>query len=119
MKDVAFRVNDVQAALDAADKSGAKVARPLGLRAGIHRRLDRRVWRYHSQFHPPAIEHKQFAPGLVNAPGGVEEGEIQFMMIDHIVANVEHMDEWVDYLPAAFSASRNDGISTSTPAAAR
>ena len=38
----------------------------------------------------------------MNVPGGIEEGDIHFAMIDHVVANVEHMDEWVDYYDRIF-----------------
>jgi 4-hydroxyphenylpyruvate dioxygenase len=43
-----------------------------------------------------------FAPGYENVAGGIEFSNIHIMMIDHVVANVEVMDEWVDYYARVF-----------------
>ena len=43
-----------------------------------------------------------FAPGYENLPGGIEDGDINFMMIDHIVGNVEVMDEWANFYERVF-----------------
>jgi 4-hydroxyphenylpyruvate dioxygenase len=103
VKDVAFRVLDARVAIDAARRAGAKVIREAqeecdgqfvaGAIAAygdtVHTFMERR-------------QHRIFAPGYVNVPGGIEDRDIQFMMIDHVVANVEHMDEWVDFYHRVF-----------------
>jgi len=101
VKDVAFRVDDVQAALDAAQKAGAKVARKAWSKDG---HAQGAIAAYGDTIHSfvRRDQHLQFFPAFVNTPGGVEEGEIQFMMIDHIVANVENMNEWVTYYEKVF-----------------
>jgi 4-hydroxyphenylpyruvate dioxygenase len=101
VKDIAFRVSDVRAAHAAAVERGARVVRPLDEHAEftafsiaaygdtIHTFIERRP-------------HTGFAPGYINVPGGIEEGDIHFAMIDHVVANVERMDEWVEYYERIF-----------------
>jgi len=101
VKDVAFRVRKCADALQHASGAGAKIVRSLdehdifvgGTIAAygdtVHTFIERK-------------RHGDFAPGYVNVPGGIEDGEIQFAMIDHIVANVEHMDEWVDFYHRIF-----------------
>ncbi|HUG12387.1 MAG TPA: 4-hydroxyphenylpyruvate dioxygenase [Opitutaceae bacterium] len=101
VKDVAFRVGNVRAAHDEAVRRGARVVRPIDSNSEftafsiaaygdtIHTFIERRP-------------HASFAPGYVNVPGGIEEGDIHFAMIDHVVANVEHMNEWVDYYDRIF-----------------
>jgi len=101
VKDVAFRVGNTEAALKHATSKGAKLVRPLdehdifvgGTIAAygdvVHSFIQRK-------------KHGTFAPGYVNVAGGIEDGEICFAMIDHIVANVEHMDEWVKFYADVF-----------------
>ncbi len=48
------------------------------------------------------ISQGVFAPGYENVAGGIEFSDIHIMMIDHVVANVEVMDEWVDYYGRVF-----------------
>ena len=101
VRDVAFRVKDARCALAEAERRGARVIRPLD---------------EHEQFNGGSIAaygdtihtfierkpHTDFAPGYRPVPGGVEEGDIHFAMIDHVVANVEHMEEWVKYYETVF-----------------
>jgi len=101
VRDVAFRVKDAGAALAEATRRGAKVVRPLDehevFRAGsiaaygdtIHTLIERR----------PGTD---FAPGYQPIPAGFDDGDIYFAMIDHVVANVEHMEEWVKYYETIF-----------------
>jgi len=101
VKDIAFRVKDTAAALKHAAAAGAKIVRPLdehdvffgGTIAAYGDTTHTFIQRKH---------HGIFAPGYQNVAGGIEDGEIQFAMIDHIVANVEHMDEWVDFYHRVF-----------------
>lgn len=101
VKDVAFRVRDAADAIAHAAAAGARVVRPLD---------EHQIFRgatiaaYGDTTHT-FIERKgrgEFAPGYVNVPGGIEDSEIQLMMIDHVVANVEHMDEWVEFYHRVF-----------------
>ncbi len=107
--DLAFKVSDAAAALKHAVSQGCRVVRPLD-----EHRLDAKlgggsfigatIAAYGDTVHT-FIQRKgttTFAPGYVNTAGGIEEGEIQFMMVDHVVANVERMDEWVDYYSRVF-----------------
>lgn len=101
VKDVAFRVKDVATSLEHARKVGCKVVREIDVQGTF---IGGSIAAYGDTVHTfvERQDHSKFAPGYVNTPGGIEEGDIQFMMIDHIVANVEHMDEWVDYYSRVF-----------------
>lgn len=101
VKDLAFRVHDVVAALGHAAQAGAQVVRPLDehdVFAGAT------IAAYGDTTHTfiQRKSHHLFAPGYVNVAGGIEEDEIQLMMIDHIVANVAQMDVWVDFYARVF-----------------
>lgn len=101
VKDVAFRVDDVPAALKTAEERGAKIVRPLdttdGFTAGS-------IAAYGDTVHTFVRRDRKgvFAPGYENVAGGIEFSDIHIMMIDHIVANVENMDEWVDFYARVF-----------------
>lgn len=101
VKDVAFRVRDAAEALLHAADSGARIVRPLDEH---HVFRGATIAAYGDTTHT-FIErkgHGDFAPGYVNVPGGIEDSEIQLMMIDHVVANVAHMDDWVDFYRQVF-----------------
>jgi|UniRef100_UPI00404B60A6 4-hydroxyphenylpyruvate dioxygenase len=101
VRDVAFRVKEARHAIDEAVRRGAKQVRALD---------------EHDEFNGASIAvygdtihtfierkpHTGFAPGYQSVPGVVEEGDIHFAMIDHVVANVEHMDEWVKFYEDIF-----------------
>ncbi|HKB90890.1 MAG TPA: 4-hydroxyphenylpyruvate dioxygenase [Opitutaceae bacterium] len=101
VRDVAFRVKDAKAALKEATRRGAHVVRALDehefFKAGsitaygdtLHTLVERQA-------------HHDFAPGYYVVAGGFEDGDIHFAMIDHVVANVEHMEEWVTYYSEIF-----------------
>ena len=96
VRDIAFRVGDARAALEEAGKRGAKITRPLDEHDSFN---GGSIVAYGDTIHT-FIErkpHTDFAPGYKPVAGGFEDGDIHFAMIDHVVANVEHMDEWVDY----------------------
>jgi 4-hydroxyphenylpyruvate dioxygenase len=101
VRDVAFRVKDARHALTEAGRRGAKVVRALDEHAEFN---GGSVAAYGDTIHT-FIErkpHTGFAPGYRPVAGGVEEGDIHFAMIDHVVANVEHMEEWVKYYADVF-----------------
>jgi 4-hydroxyphenylpyruvate dioxygenase len=101
VKDVAFRVDDVAVALKHCESQGCNIVRPLdsdqGFTAGS-------IAAYGDVVHTFVKRDRQgmFAPGYNNVPGGIEFSDIHIMMIDHIVANVECMDEWVSYYARVF-----------------
>jgi 4-hydroxyphenylpyruvate dioxygenase len=101
VRDIAFRVKDVATAVEHARKAGAKIVREIDDHGSF---IGATIAAYGDTVHTfiQRTRHDNFAPGYVNAPGGVEEDDIQFMMIDHIVANVEHMDDWVDFYARVF-----------------
>ena len=101
VRDVAFRVDDVAAALKHAESVNCNIVRSLDkhdfFTAGT-------IAAYGDTVHTFLHRDKQgtFAPGYNNIAGGIEFSDIHIMMIDHIVANVENMDEWVDYYARVF-----------------
>ncbi len=101
VKDIAFRVRDAATALAHATHGGAKVVRPLDEHDVF---IGATIAAYGDTTHTfiQRKHHGQFAPGYVNVAGGIEDDEIQLMMLDHVVANVEHMDEWVDFYARVF-----------------
>jgi 4-hydroxyphenylpyruvate dioxygenase len=101
VRDVAFRVKDARHALAEAAHRGAKVVRPLDDHASF---TGGSIAAYGDTIHT-FIErkpHTEFAPGYRPVPGAFEDGDIHFAMIDHVVANVEHMEEWVQYYEKIF-----------------
>ena len=101
VKDVAFRVKNVDVALRHAASAGARIVRPIDEHEVF---IGGSIAAYGDTIHTfiQRKPHANFAPGYVNVAGGIEDEEIQLMMIDHIVANVEHMDEWCDFYARVF-----------------
>lgn len=101
VRDVAFRTKDALHALNEAARRGAKVTRPLNgdtnFRGGS-------IAAYGDTIHSfvERAPNAGFAPHYQPVPGGFEDGDIHFAMIDHVVANVEHMEEWVKYYEEIF-----------------
>jgi 4-hydroxyphenylpyruvate dioxygenase len=101
VRDVAFRVQDARHAIDEAVRRGAKSVRALDQHEEFNGAT---IAAYGDTVHT-FIErkpHTGFAPGYVSVPGVVEEGDIHFAMIDHVVANVERMEEWVKFYEQVF-----------------
>ena len=101
VRDVAFRVKDAHHALTEATRRGARVVRPLDEHTEFN---GASIAAYGDTIHT-FIErkpHTGFAPGYVAVPGGFDDGDIHFAMIDHVVANVEHMEPWVKYYEDIF-----------------
>lgn len=102
IKDVAFLVNDCHAALAEAEKRGAT-------RVGEIDRHDDfvggAIQAYGDTIHT-FVERKDRAqnifPGYVSVADDDISGPINFAMIDHVVANVENMDEWVEFYERVF-----------------
>ncbi len=101
VRDVAFRVQGAAQALAEAARRGAQVVRPLDEHDQF---IGGTIAAYGDTVHT-FIErkpHTDFAPGYRPVPGGFEDGDIHFAMIDHVVANVEHMEPWVKYYEGIF-----------------
>ena len=101
VRDVAFRVQSAQHAITEAVRRGAKQVRALDEHAEFN---GASIAVYGDTLHT-FIErkpHTGFAPGYQSVPGVVEDGDIHFAMIDHVVANVEHMEEWVKFYEQVF-----------------
>lgn len=101
VRDVAFRVRDAKNALKEATRRGASVARPIDDHEEFFASA---IAAYGDTIHTFITREPgaAFAPGYVPVPGGQEDERIHFAMIDHVVANVEHMDEWVSYYEKVF-----------------
>lgn len=101
VRDVAFRVKDAAHALDEAARRGAKVIRALDHHDSFN---GGSIAAYGDTIHTfvERKPHTDFAPGYRPVPGAFEDGDIHFAMIDHVVANVEHMEEWVKYYEDIF-----------------
>jgi 4-hydroxyphenylpyruvate dioxygenase len=101
VRDVAFRVKDARHALAEAARRGAQVVRPLDEHAQF---IGGSIAAYGDTIHT-FIErkpHTEFAPGYKPVPGGFDDGDIHFAMIDHVVANVPDMEPWVKYYQDIF-----------------
>jgi 4-hydroxyphenylpyruvate dioxygenase len=101
VRDVAFRVKDARHALAEAARRGANVVRKLDEHDQF---IGGSIAAYGDTIHT-FIErkpHTEFAPGYKPVPGGFDDGDINFAMIDHVVANVEHMEPWVKYYEDIF-----------------
>ena len=101
VRDVAFRVKSAAHALAEAARRGATVVRALDEHDQF---IGGTIAAYGDTVHT-FIErkpHAEFAPGYKPVLGAVEDGDINFAMIDHVVANVEHMEPWVKYYADIF-----------------
>ena len=106
VKDVAFRVKDARWAMVMAARAGAGLATDL-VEGRLNGEIDFRsaaIQVYGDTIHTfvERPRHGRFAPGYENAASGIEDNDISFAMIDHVVANVEHMDEWVEFYERVF-----------------
>lgn len=101
VKDVAFRVHDVKAAAAHARKVGAKVLKEPSVTDGYHHA---QIAAYSDTVHSLVARenHSQFAPGFKGVPSDVEDDVVELAMVDHVVANVQNMNEWVDYYARIF-----------------
>jgi 4-hydroxyphenylpyruvate dioxygenase len=101
VRDLAFKVKDAKHAVSEAQRRGATPVRDLFENGDIAHGA---IAAYGDTIHSFVERRKsgEFAPGYVNQPGGIEDRDINFAMIDHVVANVEHMDPWVKYYQEVF-----------------
>ena len=101
VRDVAFRVKDARHAIEEAARRGAKVIRQLDEHETFN---GASIAAYGDTIHTfvERKPHTDFAPGYKPVPGAFDDGDIHFAMIDHVVANVEHMEEWVGYYEKIF-----------------
>ncbi len=103
VKDVAFKVDDALAAMETAKASGAIVCNPGEgeILSGFKRTA---IKTYGDTIHSfvQRDARSDFAPGYSWQGGRMETSDINFAMIDHVVANVEKMDEWCDFYARVF-----------------
>ncbi len=101
VRDVAFRVRDAKNALKEATRRGASVARPIDDHDEFFASA---IAAYGDTIHTFITREAGagFAPGYVSVGAASGDPPIHFAMIDHVVANVEHMDEWVSYYEKVF-----------------
>jgi 4-hydroxyphenylpyruvate dioxygenase len=101
VKDLAFRVRDVDAAIRHAKRVGATVLKEPSVVDGYHHA---QIAAYSDTVHSLVMRdnHQQFAPGFRAVPAGVEDDVVELAMIDHVVANVNSMNEWVNFYAKIF-----------------
>jgi 4-hydroxyphenylpyruvate dioxygenase len=101
VKDLAFRVRDVNAAIAHAKKVGAKVLKEPTVTDGYHHA---QIAAYSDTVHSLVMRdnHASFAPGFRSVPAGVEDDVVELAMVDHVVANVNNMNEWVNFYAKIF-----------------
>jgi 4-hydroxyphenylpyruvate dioxygenase len=101
VRDVAFRVKDAKNALKVATRRGAKLAMSIDDHDEF---FASSIQAYGDTIHTfiTREEGAGFAPGYKPVTEGPEDAKIHFAMIDHVVANVEHMEEWVAYYEKIF-----------------
>ena len=101
VRDVAFRVKDAKHAYTEAQRRGANSERGLFEDAEIAHAA---IAAYGDTIHSFVERkvHGEFMPGYRNVAGGIDDRDINFAMIDHVVANVDHMDTWVKYYEEVF-----------------
>ncbi|MBI2516210.1 MAG: 4-hydroxyphenylpyruvate dioxygenase [Opitutae bacterium] len=101
VRDVAFRVQDAKRAFAEAQRRGAHGVRELREDADT---ANAAIAAYGDTLHTfvERKRHGEFLPGFRNVAGGIDDRDINFAMIDHIVANVERMDEWVTFYEQVF-----------------
>lgn len=101
VRDVAFRVKDAKHAFTEAQRRGANAVKEVFEDDFV---VGAAIAAYGDTIHS-FIERKkpgEFLPGFQNVAGGIDDRDINFAMIDHIVANVDHMDTWVTYYEQVF-----------------
>jgi 4-hydroxyphenylpyruvate dioxygenase len=101
VRDVAMRVRDARHAFTEAQRRGAHAVRALEETAEVAHAA---IAAYGDTIHSLVERrgHGVFLPGFRNVPGGIEDRDINFAMIDHVVANVERMEEWVRFYEDVF-----------------
>jgi 4-hydroxyphenylpyruvate dioxygenase len=101
VRDVAFRSKDARHSVEEAARRGAKVVRPFVEEATFK---GGSIAAYGDTIHSfiERTPNAHFAPHYEPVAGGFGDGDIHFAMIDHVVANVEHMEEWVKYYEEIF-----------------
>jgi 4-hydroxyphenylpyruvate dioxygenase len=101
VKDVAFKVENAPDALWKAQASGA-IATNLGENYKGYAKTAIKAYGDTIHSFVQRMPLSDFAPGYIWQAGGMETSDISFAMIDHVVANVENMDEWCDFYSRVF-----------------
>lgn len=113
VKDVAFRVTDAAAAIQRCTEMDCTVVRPLDEHE-VFKGASIAVYGDTTHTFIERKRHDRFAPGYENLAVGIEDSEITFNRIDHIVANVEDMEEWVAFYRRVFGLDQCGFFNIST-----
>lgn len=96
VKNVAFKVVDAYKAFEEAKSRGAESA------GADHQRTAIKAYGDTIHSFEQRTAGSLFGSGFVDCLSSIEYSDTSFQMIDHVVANVENMNEWVDYYSVIF-----------------
>ena len=101
VKNVCFNVKDPGKAVEHVRSCGIDIVAEPSNTNGFHYAA---IQAYGDTIHGFAKRDNpgEFAPGFVPVEGGEENDAVVLAMVDHVVANVEDMNEWVDYYARVF-----------------
>jgi 4-hydroxyphenylpyruvate dioxygenase len=106
VRDVAFLVEDAESALEVTKSKGARIVVPLQIARDNHGTMRWGTIAAYGDVVHTFVERKEydgFAPGYRACnERDVQSSDISLLMIDHVVANVENMREWVEYYERVF-----------------
>jgi 4-hydroxyphenylpyruvate dioxygenase len=101
IKDIALRVDDVERAFSEAVSRGAKVVKEPHVVKDEQGELKKAVIGTYGDTVHTLVERKQyqgvFHPGFVAVDSHIPSQSTGVLGIDHVVGNVERMEEWVEY----------------------
>jgi len=124
IKDVAFLVEDAKVALEEAERRGARIVVPLRVEDNLIKGTFRwgSIAAYGDVVHS-FIERKDytgFAPGYMLEYDSRDNwsSDISLRMIDHVVANVTSMREWVEFYERVFGLVQTQHFDIRTPRSA-
>ncbi|MDQ0416275.1 4-hydroxyphenylpyruvate dioxygenase [Croceifilum oryzae] len=101
VKDIAFSVEDAELAFEEAVKRGALAIQSPTIEEDDFGVVKRAIIGTYGDAVHSLVERKQykgvFAPGFVEAPMQIPSNPADLVALDHVVGNVESMEEWVSY----------------------
>lgn len=122
VKDVAFLVEDAKVALEEAERRGARTVVPLQIDCDGQGTFKWGSIAAYGDVVHSFIERKNyrgFAPGYIAERDNRDwSSEISLLMIDHVVANVYSMKEWVGFYERVFGLVQTQHFDIRTPRSA-
>jgi len=122
IKDIAFLVENAEVALGEVEKRGAQVVVPLQTKSDnrgtfrwgsiaaygdvVHSFIERKNYTGFAPWYTPEIDRRDWS------------SEISLLMIDHVVANVYSMKEWVGFYERVFGLVQTQHFDIRTPRSA-